>query len=510
MGTAQHSAAIDDDDGDASIGFGRTARCDESADIPIQIRSSATERNRFSGMRYRISLFQSALQLADLGMLVFAGFCGYLIRFGELGTSSASAQIFIYCTSLGTFVGLYLAGSYRRNALMSLSVQLNATFAGGVGALLAILVWGYFSGQLRDYSRIWVLSGLFLSIALLLLNRIVISSVLGRAVTARRLLEQVVIVGANEQAAKIIEAISSTKACGINILGVFDDRINRAIPAAVEAHVLGATDELLRFVRRHQVDRIVVALPWLKSDRIDELLKKLRSVPVRIDLVPNDVIWQFPTANMERLAGVPVLTVANRRVDDQIGVLKRVEDIFISSFLLILTLPLLLSIAVAVKIDSRGPALYRQKRHGFNNEIFDVYKFRSMKQEDRPLAQATRNDPRITRVGRFLRRSSLDELPQLWNVLIGNMSIVGPRPHAVQHNVEYASIISEYFARHNVKPGITGWAQVNGLRGETDTPEKMRRRVDADLHYIENWSLLLDFKVILMTALTVWFQDTAY
>ncbi|RYF51066.1 MAG: undecaprenyl-phosphate glucose phosphotransferase, partial [Cytophagaceae bacterium] len=152
-------------------------------------------------------------------------------------------------------------------------------------------------------------------------------------------------------------------------------------------------------------------------------------------------------------------------------------------------------------------------RHGYNNQIFEVYKFRSMKVTDSPTAeitQATFNDPRITRIGKFLRRSSLDELPQLFNVLMGHMSIVGPRPHAVQHNMEYGSIISEYFARHNVKPGITGWAQVNGLRGETSTSEKMHRRVDADLYYIEHWSLTLDLKIILMTGITVWFQETAY
>jgi Undecaprenyl-phosphate glucose phosphotransferase len=511
MSTAQNSASLDDDArGDATITFARTPKGDVRDERSANTKRSATKRNRVAGVRYRISLFQWLLQFADLAALIFAGYCGYFIRFGALDSSSSSAQVFVYLSSLGTYSALYLAGSYRRNALSSLSTQLHATFVGGIGALLMILICGYFSGVLHEYSRIWVLSGLFVAIALLLLNRVLIDSFVRRAIRAMRLMETVVIVGANEHAEKVILTISNSPACGINILGVFDDRVNRPIPATVAPHVLGATDELLLFVRRNQVDRVVVALPWLKSDRIDELLKKLRSVPVRIDLVPNDVIWQFPTANMERLAGVPILTVANRRVDEQIGVLKRIEDLIVSSCLLILTSPLLLAIAIAVKIDSPGPALYRQKRHGFNNEIFDVYKFRSMKQEDRPLAQATRNDPRITRVGKFLRRSSLDELPQLWNVLIGNMSIVGPRPHAVQHNVEYASIISEYFARHNVKPGITGWAQVNGLRGETDTPDKMRRRVDADLHYIENWSLLLDFKVILMTAITVWFQDTAY
>ena len=174
---------------------------------------------------------------------------------------------------------------------------------------------------------------------------------------------------------------------------------------------------------------------------------------------------------------------------------------------------MLLLIAAAIKLDSKGPVIFKQRRHGFNNDVFEVYKFRSMKVADSTsseVKQATRNDFRVTGVGKFLRRTSLDELPQLFNVLRGNMSVVGPRPHAVQHNIEFSSIISDYFARHNVKPGITGWAQVNGLRGETNTVDKMHRRVEYDLHYIENWSLSLDLKIILKTAIAVWFDGNAY
>jgi len=234
---------------------------------------------------------------------------------------------------------------------------------------------------------------------------------------------------------------------------------------------------------------------------------------VRIDLVPSNVVWQFPGINMERLAGVPVLTVANGRVDEQMGLLKRIEDLVISTVLLVLISPLLALIALVIKLDSPGPVIFKQLRHGFNNQVFEVYKFRSMTVEDSAsteVRQATKNDRRVTRVGRFLRRSSLDELPQLFNVLFGHMSIVGPRPHAIQHNLEFGAIILEYFGRHNVKPGITGWAQVNGLRGETDTVDKMHRRVEYDLDYIENWSLMLDLKILVMTAFAVWFQETAY
>jgi len=206
-----------------------------------------------------------------------------------------------------------------------------------------------------------------------------------------------------------------------------------------------------------------------------------------------------------------VVTVANQRIDAQLGLIKRVEDIVICCLLVLLLAPVLIMIALAVKLTSAGPALFRQERYGFNNEVFKVYKFRSMyMHSDTAVPQASKHDARVTPVGRFLRRSSLDELPQFFNVLEGTMSLVGPRPHAVPHNIKYGRIIEGYYARHNVKPGITGWAQVNGYRGETDTTEKMKKRVEFDLYYIDHWSLYFDIKVILLTAVRIWFQKSAY
>jgi Undecaprenyl-phosphate glucose phosphotransferase len=386
-------------------------------------------------------------------------------------------------------------------------------FVGGTSALFLILVCGFLSGTLRDYSRIWLVLTAAIATISLVVNRIAITRMVQRALQTKQLMESIVIVGANEHAEKLIESILGTPNSGINILGVFDDRVRRPLPPSLRSRLLGSTDSLLTFIRRNRVDRVVVALPWVASERINNLLKKMRTVPVRIDLVPNDMVWQFPVVNLERLGRVPVVTIANGKIDVQSGLVKRAEDLIISTLLLVMAAPIMLLIALAIKLDSKGPVFFKQRRHGFNNQIFEVYKFRSMKMvnsEVKEITQATRYDPRITRVGKFLRRSSLDELPQLLNVLFGHMSVVGPRPHAIQHNIEYGLIISEYYARHNVKPGITGWAQVNGLRGETNTSEKMRLRVEADLHYIEHWSLLMDLKIILMTGITVWFHDAAY
>jgi Undecaprenyl-phosphate glucose phosphotransferase len=478
-----------------------------------EFSSLSAQRPVDNSRKYRLSSLLNVLRLADVAALLVAGFGGYFLRFGFDAKLSQANHLFIYLSTLATVVSLHMAHAYRVRSLPSLYSLFSTLLIGGIAAVSTIVLCGYLSGTLPLYSRVWFVSSAAGSLGLLMLNRIAITQMLHRARQADLLTERIVVVGANERAEMMIDAICGTPHSNIKILGVFDDRVQRQMPASLRPQLLGSTNTMLNYIRRNRVDRVVVALPWIASDRIEALLKKLRTVPVRIDLVPNNVVWQFPTINMERLGSVPVLTIANGRVDEQMGIAKRIQDLVISSILLVLISPLLLLIALVIKLDSKGPVIFKQRRHGYNNQVFEVYKFRSMTVADsasKEVVQATRNDSRVTRVGKFLRRSSLDELPQLFNVLFGHMSIVGPRPHAVQHNVEYGAIISEYFARHNVKPGITGWAQINGLRGETDTVEKMHRRVEYDIHYIEHWSLALDLKIILMTAFAVWFQANAY
>jgi Undecaprenyl-phosphate glucose phosphotransferase len=280
--------------------------------------------------------------------------------------------------------------------------------------------------------------------------------------------------------------------------------------------VLGTIDDLLRFARHNPVDQVVLALPWSAERRLLGCVRKLRSLAVDVRLCPDHIGFHLPHRGVVHVAGVPLLGVLERPLSGWASVVKAVEDRALAALLLVLVAPLMLLLALAVRLTSPGPALFRQKRLGFNNEVIEVYKFRSMRLDQCDagtgprLAQATRHDPRITPLGRLLRRTSLDELPQLLNVLRGDMSIVGPRPHAVAHNQQYARLIDEYLARHRVKPGITGWAQVNGLRGETDTLAKMEQRVQHDLFYIENWSLGLDLKIILMTLLVAFTDPNAY
>ncbi|MHA1536705.1 MAG: exopolysaccharide biosynthesis polyprenyl glycosylphosphotransferase, partial [Alphaproteobacteria bacterium] len=248
------------------------------------------------------------------------------------------------------------------------------------------------------------------------------------------------------------------------------------------------------------------------ESRLVEIMGKLRTAPVDVRLCPEGVAYQFTDRAYTDTRGVGMLNIYDRPMSSWASVIKRIEDRVLAVLILLFIMPLMAMIAIAVKLDSRGPVLFKQRRYGFNNQLIGVYKFRTLfhdltDQNDE--TQVTKNDKRVTRVGAFLRRSKLDELPQFFNVLAGSMSIVGPRPHATRSKAGgklFEEVVSEYFSRHRVKPGITGWAQVNGFHGETTTQEEIERRVEFDLYYIEKWSLWLDLKIILMTPLAVLFS----
>jgi putative colanic acid biosynthesis UDP-glucose lipid carrier transferase len=286
--------------------------------------------------------------------------------------------------------------------------------------------------------------------------------------------------------------------------------------------VLGGLDQSVRgncsardfadFVRTHAISRVYLALPISTAPRIQELLKELRDTTASVYFVPNIFAFDLVQARCLQINGMPAFSICDSPLQGMNGFWKRVFDIVLASVALVFSSPVLLAVALAIKQSSPGPVLFKQRRYGLNGEEILVYKFRSMTVcEDGPVVtQATEKDSRITPFGAFLRRTSLDELPQIFNVLEGKMSFVGPRPHAVAHNEEYRKLINGYMIRHKVRPGITGWAQVNGLRGETSTVDKMHRRVQYDLDYLKNWSLWLDLKILARTALTVVNDRNAY
>jgi polysaccharide biosynthesis protein PslA len=314
--------------------------------------------------------------------------------------------------------------------------------------------------------------------------------------------ETIVLVGATEAAERL--AVRAAQCGDVRIVAIVDDRLSRAPNTLGAIPVAGSIDDLLAWDSLPHVDRIVIAVTQKAETRVRAMIERLRVIPNRVDLMLDYQTESVRGRRIDRLTGSPMACVSGRPHQAGRALAKRVQDIVFGASLLIAFAPLMALIALAVKLDSPGPALYRQRRHGFNNRIITILKFRTMRNDPgAPLRQVCANDPRITRFGRFLRRTSLDELPQLFNVLSGEMSLVGPRPHAVGMRAadrDLTHIVAEYAHRHRVKPGITGWAQVNGSRGPIDTPACVRERVKLDLHYVSNASFWLDLQIMLRTA----------
>jgi putative colanic acid biosynthesis UDP-glucose lipid carrier transferase len=321
-----------------------------------------------------------------------------------------------------------------------------------------------------------------------------------------------VIVGGNEAGERLARRLQSNPCLLTEFLGYFDDRKPERMFAATRAQYLGPTSELQDYVHKQRVEVVYISLPISQKDRIGALLNVLKDSTVSVYVVPDIFAYDLIQARIDQIGGVPVIAILETPFTSINAFNKRVADVVLSTLILILVSPLMLIIALAVKLSSPGPIIFKQRRCGLNGEEIVVYKFRTMKvcEDGQEIRQATRDDARVTPIGRFLRRTSLDELPQFINVLQGRMSIVGPRPHAVAHNELYRKLISGYMLRHKAKPGITGWAQVNGLRGETETLDKMAARVQYDLDYLRNWSLSLDLLIILKTIWLVFRDARAY
>ena len=339
----------------------------------------------------------------------------------------------------------------------------------------------------------------------------------GRTILRRRAMAPsrrnlAIVVGAGALGAKVALALKENREEGHTFAGWFDDRNDARITPEAAPGLLGALKDVGPYVRAHGVKEVYITLPLGSQPRILELLKNVQGTTASVFFVPDVFGISIIQGRLQDLNGVPVVGICETPFTGTNELLKRVSDVVLASLILVFMLPLLLPIALGVKLSSPGPVIFKQRRNGLDGEEIWVYKFRSMTTQDNghTVAQATKSDARVTPFGAFLRRTSLDELPQFFNVLQGRMSVVGPRPHAVAHNEMYRQLISAYMVRHKVKPGITGWAQVNGLRGETDTTAKMAARVEYDLEYLRNWSLGLDLQIIVRTIRVAFFERNAY
>lgn len=459
------------------------------------------------------SLFGDLVQFIEFLLVIATSvIVAYVYHAFALGTGfdfqSYAAAGIMGATGLTTL--LRRDGFYDFDKLRASSGSFRAIFSRWVLVLLGLLAFAFALKVSENFSRVWLFAWSIAVLVSLVATRLIAASVLrsmsrdGGAFSRR-----IAIVGATALGDKFAQQVSAGDN-GISIAGIYDAEL----PNNGDEHyedVKGNLSTLETAARNGEIDDIVIATPRAKREDMDRLVRRLSTLPVSIAICPN-VHWLDHTGGaIARVGGASVLSLYRRPLEGWGGVVKTLEDFLLGAALLVVLSPVLIAIALAIRIQDNGPILFAQKRHGFNNAVFKIYKFRTMTvmEDGEEIRQARRDDPRITPFGRFLRRYSLDELPQLINVIRGEMSLVGPRPHALAHNHQYARMIENYSGRHKVKPGITGWAQVNGYRGETSENELMEERVRYDLDYIDNWSLWFDFKILVLTFVAVVFPKNA-
>jgi len=396
-----------------------------------------------------------------------------------------------------------------RDSLLGAAVDIVSSWL----ILLGILALCAFATQTQaDFSRDVLLTWLLATPVLQWLATALGKYILARKAARPELRRSAVVVGASALGAKVAHALQESEDIGVEFVGYFDDRLDDRIDPDAQSKVLGNLSQIADYVVKNGVRDVYITLPLGSQPRIVDLLEQLQGTTASLFFVPDVFGISIIQGRLQDMNGIPVVGICETPFTGTNELAKRVSDVVLATLILVLISPLMLFIACGVKLSSRGPVIFRQRRNGLDGSEIVVYKFRSMTTQDNgpEIRQATRNDPRVTPFGAFLRRNSLDELPQFFNVLQGSMSIVGPRPHAVTHNEQYRQIIKAYMVRHKVKPGITGWAQVHGHRGETDTIEKMRARVEYDLEYLRNWSIGLDLRIIASTIRLVFFDRHAY
>ncbi|MGX9178539.1 undecaprenyl-phosphate glucose phosphotransferase [Mesorhizobium sp. BHbdii] len=462
-------------------------------------------------------MVSGVLRMVEFALLFLSGLCVYFYYVGFFSHLAWQYPLTIAAASFLAVVLLDVTDCYQVASLMRPLANFGRLLLVWAGTFALMALTAFAMKMSEDYSRLffgtWFVVGFMLIFGL----RLLMSKLIRRWARDGRMERRAVIVGGGTAAEVLIRSVEKQPYNDIRICGIFDDRGDKRSPPIVAGYPkLGTVSELIEFARIARIDMLIVSLPLTAESRVLQLLKKLWVLPVDIRLSAHSNALQFRPRAYSYIGSVPMLDIFDKPINDWDSVAKRAFDIVFSIVGIIVFLPVMLVTAIAIKLDSKGPVLFHQKRHGFNNEIIEVYKFRSMytdKADPTAKQTVTKNDPRVTRVGRFIRKTSIDELPQFFNSLFGSLSLVGPRPHAIaaqSHNLLYNEVVDGYFARHKVKPGVTGWAQINGWRGEMDTNEKIRMRTEYDLYYIENWSLLFDLRILFLTPIRLLNTENAY
>ena len=486
---------------------------------PVQTLNDLASDSRRAPYRRRLRsdvlrVAQDTLVLWDAAVIALSGYiCAFLYLYWserevDPDFVSSAGRIALLGGLLSPFV-LMDRDSAKALGTATLTGMVARLGRRGAVLLAVLLAVGFITRIIETVPRLWALSWIGAAFLATVGNRWWLLR-LARTLRKRGLLgERVAVIGGGIVADQLLRHVAQARNSGVEIVGVFDD-----VLAADSAESDRSLSRLVAMGQRGQVDRVILTLPAADEARVFETVYRLKSLDVEVAHCPSLLGSPGAVAHMAHVAGAPVMVLTNRPMDRWGTVLKGVEDRVLAGLAIIVLVPLLAGLAVAVRLDSPGPVVFRQRRHGWNGTEFQVFKFRTMRWQAGLAAgtgerQTSRNDLRVTRVGKFLRSTSLDELPQLLNVLNGTMSLVGPRPHPVVMRTEQLlceEIIAEYSHRHRVKPGITGWAQVNGHRGATETAQQVRKRVEHDIFYIENWSLLFDLKILLLTPYRVLFD----
>jgi len=451
------------------------------------------------------------LRLNDIAMVIVAGLSAHWLRFGDLNLS-ADYRLGLL---VGALVLSYIFQSfdmYRAWRGLSVLDELQSVLIRSLSVFLALALVAVLLKTAEQYSRIWFVYWAGFTLTFVSVSRVLVRIFLARLRRKGFNTRSVLLVGTGKQITRAARIITGAPWMGLTIIG-YVNKANDVENIEVDAlHRLGGIDNIPVIMQQHEVDQVWISTAFEHAQVTRDVLQSLKQETTVIRWLPDFFDFQLLNHSVSSVNGYPIINLSDSPIKGLARLAKWLEDKVLATLILIVISPLLLLIAIGVKLSSPGPVIFKQRRHGVNGKPMKIYKFRSMvvHEETASISQATKQDIRITPFGSFLRRSSLDELPQFFNVLQGRMSIVGPRPHALAHNQEYKELIDSYMRRHQVKPGITGWAQINGFRGETDTLEKMEMRVEADLYYINNWSIWFDLKIIFLTVFKGFFGKNAY
>ena len=483
-----------------------------------QLSELAETMAKHSGRRViSATILEGLVRLVEVAMAMLVGVVTYFVVVEPLAGFSIVPLLAVPLLGVLIILVMQALGSYRVAALRAptrFGLRITVAWFG----VFVLAFTACYLARTEVVFTSWLAHWAFAGFVAISAERFVIATATDYLTRTGKLSRRTVIVGGGPGAKQLLQEFAEEGSEDLHIFGIFDDRTDERSPDVVGGFPkLGTVDDLVEFARHTPIDLVIFTLPITAEQRLLVMLRKLWVLPVDIRLAAHMNKLRFRPRAYSYIGKVPVIDLFDKPIAEWDIVVKTLFDRLVGALCLLFFAPVMLGVALAVKLDSRGPVLFRQKRYGFNNELIEVFKFRSMFTEQldsKADKLVTRNDPRVTRVGRFIRKSSLDELPQLFNVVFkGNLSLVGPRPHAVHAKAAdalYDEVVDSYFARHRVRPGITGWAQINGWRGETDTPEKIQKRVECDLFYIENWSIFLDLYVLLVTPFALMKTKNAY